>query len=77
MNKTVLMQALIELVESEKKYKEWYETEEVRLITESDTKKYSYKLDNFYHKNRTPNKATSKDALRLIARLGYQIAKEL
>ena len=69
LDKTKLIQDLLSLVEEEQKYKKEYE----RML-HSDELTY-LEIDKFRNM-RTPNKATTTDALKIISRLSMQQSKE-
>lgn len=75
MDRIKLMMDLIQLVHEEAKYAVWYETKEAHIIEEDKTAKYAKRWD-FWSANRSPNKATTSDALKLISRLARQEANK-
>ncbi len=68
MNKIELIKALLELVEEEKKYEKEYHEEYKKLESDKNTPKW--KWEQHWNK-KVPQKAMSKDALRIIARLSF------
>lgn len=75
-----LIKGLVDLVEEERKYNEWFHVEGVRLSELAKVKdEYGVNrrnLYNHYGKNNVPIEANIKDALRIISRLSSKVAKE-
>lgn len=76
MNKITLIKGLMELVEEERSYKERYEKIEARMHDTKGTADIKPWERGAYYKMRVPNNANIKDAMRIIGRLSFQVAKE-
>lgn len=67
-----LLELLIQNVKEEVEYTKWYNEREMELKSNETT----MELYSFYISNRNPNKTTIKESLKMIGRLGFQLAKE-
>lgn len=75
--KVQLISLLLKLVEDEENYKRFYESREQAIKEKRDKGEkitWGDPLYNFYSEYRIPKKTNTKDALRIIGRLGFQLA---
>ena len=70
-----LIKLLIELADKEKKYKEWYEAQDLELRSVARVNNNYNDYYDFKRENRSPNNANIKDAMRIVARLSFQMAR--
>jgi len=74
-NDLALVTTLLKLVQDEKEYEIWYNKKHAELYAEMQAKKFNCDYYDFIRNNRAPNKANTRDALRIIARLSFKMAK--